>query len=163
MILIPVIAYWMLTDPKLTGPQAWIALARQVLVMLTIVGSGTYIVRLLQHAGRSSTPMKEFRLKRLDLDIDRASWLVELALEWQGEKETEIPAEMLDRLGRNLFADRDHHEPDSHPLETALSSIFAHAASMSLDVGPMKAAFDRKSLKGIEKEAAKEEKEKEKA
>ena len=48
---------------------------------------------------------EEFRLKRLDLDIDRASWLVEIMLEWKEEKGTGAPPEMIEKLGHGLFQD----------------------------------------------------------
>lgn len=46
---------------------------------------------------------EEFRLKRLDLDIDRASWVVEMAMEWKRETDGDvIPAAIIDGVTRNL-------------------------------------------------------------
>ena len=60
---------------------------------------------------------EEFRLKRLDLDIDRSSWIVEVALEWQEEKGGAIPQELLDKLTHNLFAYSQNEETIRHPYE----------------------------------------------
>ncbi len=36
---------------------------------------------------------EEFRLKRFELEIDRAGWLIEMAFEWREKFRTEIPAD----------------------------------------------------------------------
>ena len=46
-------------------------------------------------------------LNCLELDLDRASWVVEMALEWKDEKGTESPAELVQTRARNLFVDGD--------------------------------------------------------
>jgi hypothetical protein len=51
----------------------------------------------------SPTADEEFRLKRISLDVDRAIWVVETALEWQEQKQT-IPPQLLEQLSRDLFA-----------------------------------------------------------
>lgn len=56
-------------------------------------------------------------MKRLDLDIDRASWLVEMVMEWKEQKGTEIPEELLTRLSRNLFIEDGPKEECLHPAE----------------------------------------------
>jgi molybdenum-dependent DNA-binding transcriptional regulator ModE len=38
---------------------------------------------------------EEFHLKRMELDIDRASWFVEMAFEWKDEKGEEIPDALM--------------------------------------------------------------------
>src|SRR5262249_52895038 len=77
---------------------------------------------------------EEFRLKRLDLDIDRANWLVELALEWKNITKSEIPPELIDKLSRSLFATHDTESIDIHPVETLLSSVFGRDGSISIKV-----------------------------
>jgi hypothetical protein len=48
----------------------------------------------------------EFLLKQFELDIDRASWVVETAMEWHRDQQAEIPAPLLEGITRNLFSDR---------------------------------------------------------
>jgi hypothetical protein len=71
----------------------------------------------------------EFMFKQLELDINRASWVVEMALEWKDEKGRELPPELLDRLTRN-FSDKQHstpmklkHRQNLHPFCSGLPPI----------------------------------------
>lgn len=100
---------------------------------------------------------EEFRLKRLDLDIDRASWVVEMALEWKAEKGTEISEELLDRLTRNLFVDNEQTPEDLHPADQIASALFGASAAVKLKLGETgELTLDRKGInklaKGKEKE-----------
>ena len=67
---------------------------------------------------------EEFQLKRFELDIDRASWVVEMALEWKDEKGTEIPEELIERFTENLFKDQNIFESAKHPSEESGYSTF---------------------------------------
>ncbi|WP_269540454.1 hypothetical protein [Cerasicoccus fimbriatus] len=77
---------------------------------------------------------EEFRLKRILLDIDRASWVVELALEWRKDKDKEISSELLDRLTINLFEDKISPADARHPSEDMLATLLR--ASSRLRAGP---------------------------
>ena len=65
---------------------------------------------------------EEFRLKRYEIDLDRASWLVEMALEWKAEKGTEIPDSLLDKLANNLYAEDREEAVDLHPADQVASA-----------------------------------------
>ena len=100
---------------------------------------------------------EEFRLKRLDLDIDRASWLVEMMLEWKEEKGAEIPGELVDRLARGLFAGRSDREPTRHPSEDLAAALLSAASGIRVNVpGLGELTLDRKSLQTFAKSAQKE-------
>jgi hypothetical protein len=100
---------------------------------------------------------EEFRLKRLDLDIDRASWLVEMALEFKDEKGSEIPPELVDRLSQNLFASSGGIKPVKHPTEELSSVLFSALSSLKVSIpGLGEATFDGRQLKKAQKEAEKE-------
>ncbi len=92
---------------------------------------------------------EEFRLKRLDLDIDRASWIVEMALEWKEEKGTELPRELVEPLTRNLFvAHEARGDRVRHPGEDLASALLGASTQLNVQVpGVGEAKLDRRGLK----------------
>lgn len=100
---------------------------------------------------------EEFRLKRLDLDIDRASWFVEMMLEWKEEKGAEIPGALVDTLARGLFEQSSDREPTRHPSEDLAAALFSAASGIRVNVpGLGEVNLDRKSLHKFAKSAQKE-------
>lgn len=89
----------------------------------------------------------EFMFKQMDLDVNRASWVVELALEWKDEQGREIPPELLERLTRNLFRQSSTPE-DEDTGPTDVASILLGSASNLKVKAPTGAEleFDRKGL-----------------
>ncbi|MDD5361014.1 MAG: hypothetical protein PHN88_02710 [Ignavibacteria bacterium] len=75
---------------------------------------------------------EEFKLKKLEIDIDRASWLVEMALEWENERKTEIPELLIDRLSQNLFNDSKEEEVKLHPADQLASSLLGAASGLKM-------------------------------
>lgn len=74
---------------------------------------------------------EEFDIKRFQLDLDRASWVVEMAMEWNEEKEKEIPKELIDRLTVNLFQTKVS-EKIKHPSEEIISKLLEGSAELSI-------------------------------
>jgi len=77
---------------------------------------------------------EEFRLKRFDLDVDRASWVVEMAMEWQEEKGKEIPIELIQKLTNNLFTEEGQKNVQLHPADKFVSSLFGSSSEASINV-----------------------------
>jgi hypothetical protein len=99
----------------------------------------------------------EFMFKQLELDINRASWVVEMALEWTKEKGTEIPAELLDHLARNLFHRPNQTNEDVCEPTDLASLILGAAASVKMKTpGGAEIEFDHKGLKKALKQASEE-------
>ena len=99
---------------------------------------------------------EEFRLKRLELDIDRASWVVEMALEWKDEEGREIPGHLIERLTDNLFVTQDESKKVKHPSEDLTSAIISASSGITLKIpGVGEVAIDRKGIRKIEKELEK--------
>ncbi len=92
---------------------------------------------------------EEFRLKRMSLDIDRASWVVETAMEWQHENKQPIPDQLLAQLTRELFTSDDSATPIKHPAQE-LAAVLAGASSLRVQLPFGEATLDRK---GIQKAA----------
>ena len=98
---------------------------------------------------------EEFRLKRFELDIDRASWVVEMALEWKDEKGTEIPKELIDRLTRGLFSDQKDAKIPKHPSEELANALLSASTRLSLKIpGLGEASIDKKGIQKFKKAAS---------
>lgn len=137
-----------LTHPaKAQGVSEWFHLIRLPLLSAATAAALIYYIRwndvwFKRHAD------EEFRTKRFELDVDRASWLVEMALEWKEEKGTEIPRELLDRLSANLFDKPSEPTDAKHPSEDLLSALLTASAELNLNVpGIGTIRLDRKGAK----------------
>ena len=96
---------------------------------------------------------EEFRLKQLELDIDRASWVVEMALEWKEERGNEISPHLIEKLTENLFVQNSSSEKATHPSEDLASAIINASSGLSLKIpGVGEVALDRRSIKRLRKE-----------
>lgn len=96
---------------------------------------------------------EEFRLKQLELDIDRASWVVEMALEWKEERGNEISPRLIEKLTENLFVQNNPSEKPTHPTEDLASAIINASSGLSLKIpGVGEVALDRRSIKNLKKE-----------
>lgn len=96
---------------------------------------------------------EEFRLKRMALDVDRASWVVEMAMEWKDEKGAELPTELLTRLSAHLFEQGTTREEALHPADQLASALLGSAAELSVELPGGKGALklDRKSMRDLQK------------
>lgn len=131
------------------GNVEWIELLKLPLSFLTFVGLTVYFIRwqdgwFRQHAE------EEFRLKRLELDIDRASWVVEMIMEWQDEKGQRLPAELIEKLSSNLFDTHLGRRKASLPAEDLASALLEASSGFSINnpqLGEIK--MDRQSVKNF--------------
>jgi hypothetical protein len=122
----------------------WVAVGSQVGFAIAFIGVATFFIRwnnrwFQKHAD------EEFKLKRLDLDIDRANWLVELAMEWKNITKSEIPTDLLDKLARSPFLWEETKDHDIHPAETLLSAVFGKAGRINVEF-PGKLTMQRSDL-----------------
>lgn len=77
---------------------------------------------------------EEFKLKRMELDIDRASWVVEMTHEWKEEKGNDIPAKLIESLTRNLFEVDNTSKTTKHPTEDLASALFGAASNLTVKI-----------------------------
>lgn len=123
---------------------AW-SIVRSLLLGLAFGATALFYLRWLngwfeRHAA------EEFRLKRLELDIDRASWVVETLLEASTEGEGKVPPELVDRLTRGLFEEGSPTDPIQHPVDQ-LATLLRAAANVDLKLpGGAEVTFDKKGL-----------------
>lgn len=130
---------------------------RLLLSTLAFIAMAIYYIRwndlwFRQHAD------EEFRLKRMDLDIDRASWIVEMALEFKDEEGREIPQELINRLSANLFQSSDDYPSSKHPAEDISNALLSASSGISLRVPRFgEISIDRKGVSRLKKELEKTE------
>jgi hypothetical protein len=120
----------------------WIAVSSQIGFAVAFLGTFTFLIRWTNQWSQKHAN-EEFKLKRLDLDIDRANWLVELAMEWKNITKSEISADLIDKLSRSLFVADDGKEIDIHPAETLLSALFGRAGSVNFEIPGSKLVVQR--------------------
>ncbi|MCX7044191.1 MAG: hypothetical protein NTX50_01725 [Candidatus Sumerlaeota bacterium] len=90
----------------------------------------------------------EFHLKQFQLDVDRASWVVETTLEWKRALKDVIPTVLLDSITRNLFKSDDKpSESPMHPADQLASALLGTASKVRVQVGDTQLEFEGKNLK----------------
>ena len=104
------------------GVALWLGLVRLPLGALGFALTSIFFIRwndqwFRQHANQ------EFRFQQLALDVDRAGYVVEMLMEWQEEKDSEMPAMLVDRLTSGLFTDQTSEARVLHPTEDAISAL----------------------------------------
>ncbi|MFK4653656.1 hypothetical protein ABIF97_003590 [Bradyrhizobium japonicum] len=126
------------------------AFAKQTIVAIIFVATLFFYIRWMnrwfeQHASA------EFLLKQFELDIDRASWVVETAMEWRRDQQAEIPPPLLDGIARNLFTDRGIADDSHTAADDLASALVGNASQLKLKVGENELNFDRKGLANLGK------------
>jgi hypothetical protein len=127
-----------------TQPYWWYPLRLSVFTV-GFIGLLVYYIRWQDNWAQSHAD-EEFRLKRLELDGVRASWLVEVLLEWQREGKAEIPSELIERLGAGLFEVSAPRAGATHPVEDAIARVLGSSPSVQLDFPGGKVSLDKKSI-----------------
>ena len=111
---------------------------------------GWFLVRWQNEWSRKHAD-EEFRLKQFELDIERASWVVEMAMEWKGEKGEEIPDFLVERLSAGLFGAGG--EPAGKKPVDAVASMIRAASKAKIKLGDSaEVELDPKSIRRLEKE-----------
>jgi hypothetical protein len=131
------------------------ALAKQGSLAIVLIGTLYFYVRWMnrwfeQHA------MAEFLLKEFQLDIDRASWVVETALEWRRTAHEELPEPLLRGITRNLFVRIQAEETKLSAADELASALMGNAAGLKLKVGDSELAFTRRGIGKLSKTEIKE-------
>jgi len=90
----------------------------------------------------------EFNIKQFQLDIERSSWIVETILEWNKEKDSTFPIELMQQLTKNLFDyEKTKSEPIKHPADYLASALLGTASSVNINAGNAQLGFNGKNLK----------------
>jgi len=143
----------LLTSGKALGfAELWPILIKQVTFVGAFASILFFYIRwtnswFQQHAA------EEFRHKRLVLDIDRASWLVELALEWKEHAKEDLPDEIVRAMSHNLFMEpAEVPSPNISPLDELASRLLGTASRVRLNLPDgSEIGFGKKDLKRLDK------------
>ncbi len=122
-----------------------IATLKQFIYSISTIGSIVFMIRWMNRWFESHS-QAEFSLKKFELDMERASWLVETSLEWNDKKDGMMPEKLLESLTNNLFADEHKIESVQHPADQLASALFGTAKSAKLKLGDSEVDIDTKAL-----------------
>ena len=122
-----------------------IAGAKQLLYSAGAVASIIFMIRWMNRWFELHS-QSEFALKNFELDMERASWIVETSLEWKDAKGTAIPPELLDSLSSNLFENEAKVEQLQHPADQLASALLGTASAIKLKAGDSSIEVDPKKL-----------------
>jgi hypothetical protein len=84
----------------------------------------------------------EFQLKQFDLDIDRASWVVEAALEWRLHQDKPMPEHLLEK----------DESADMHPADYLASAILGRASAVNLKVPGGEISLTGRDIRKLQKD-----------
>ena len=119
--------------------------------MAIFVSIAVYYVRWENYWFQRSSD-EELRLKRMTLDIRRAHWFVELAFQWQDEFKETVPADIADRLTKNLFAELRSEDHPQHPYEALGSALLGVSGKVKVGPSGVEAEIDRKGVKQLKRD-----------
>lgn len=123
-----------------------LATIKQLIYIFGAVGSILFYIRW-QNRWFEQHSLAEFQLKQLELDMERASWIVETSLEWNDAKDDKIPSELLESLSRNLFREQSEKiEKLVHPADQLASALMGSASMIRLKAGDSELEIDPKKL-----------------
>lgn len=135
-----------LLNKSLSGNDLILTIVKQAFYTFGAVGSLIFFIRWMNRWFEQHS-LTEFHLKQFELDMERASWLVETSLEWKDAKGTAMPPELMQSLSTNLFSNRDDVEHVVHPADQLASAIFGSASAIKLQAGDSLIEVDPKKLK----------------
>lgn len=123
-----------------------IAGVKQLLYSIGAAGSIIFYIRWM-NTWFDKHSHAEFDLKQFELDMERASWLVETSLEWKDAKGTTIPPELLHSLSNRLFeTGSQQSEAVAHPIDNLAALIIGSSSSLKMKVGNADLDVDPKRL-----------------
>jgi hypothetical protein len=116
----------------LTSVQYLIAGIKPALLTVAMLGLIAWYLRWMNRWFERYADA-EFQLKQFELDIDRASWVVEAALEWKLSQDRPMPEHLLETISRNLFSKSEADDAsDMHPADYLASAILGRASALNL-------------------------------
>lgn len=96
---------------------------------------------------------EELRLRQLGIDVDRATWVVEVLSELKSETEKPIPDEVLVAITRGLFTGRDNTKAVTHPVEDVLAALLGSSREIEIDFPGGKVRADGRAVRRASRKA----------
>ncbi|WP_156925286.1 hypothetical protein [Nitratidesulfovibrio termitidis] len=132
------------------SPTAWSVIFTSIKQLTMTAGAAAILIFYLRwmNAWFSQHADAEFKSKQFQLDMDRASWLVETALEWNRYQYGQIPDLLMEGLTRNMFsADVSKKETEiQHPADMLASALLGTASRVKLKTEGAEIECDGKKL-----------------
>ncbi len=119
---------------------------KQVAVSVGFGFSVVFYVKWM-NAWASTHAEAEFKVRQFQLDVERASWAVESALEWKDTPDGKMPPELLQSITRGLFAEERQSTQEVRPADELASALFGSAARVRLATGNSEVDLDVKKLR----------------
>jgi hypothetical protein len=140
--------YYVVTLQKeLSVYQSSLILLKPFGLTIAAVGMAIFYLRWMNHWFEQHS-QAEFHLKQFQLDVDRASWVVETALEWKSSLGSVIPTILLESISKNLFRpETKSPETPLHPGDQLASALLGSASKVRMQAGNAELEFTGKSLK----------------
>lgn len=125
---------------------------RQATATALFVSTGIFYARWnTQWFQRRSN--EEFRLKRLEIDFDLASWVTELLFQWKKEyPDQPIPNDLIQSITDRLFSTTENEPPTAHPYDNLTSALLGATARLRLSPTGTEIELDRSGLKKLRSE-----------
>jgi hypothetical protein len=126
------------------------ALPTIVRLLAGVVGFAVIVILYIRWADQwfRQHADEEFRLKRMSLDVDRASWVVETAMEWEQQNKGPIPEQLLEDLTRGLFMPAAGSPAVRHPVEDLASAVLGASSNLEFEIpGLGKGMLSRRGIK----------------
>jgi hypothetical protein len=135
------------TVAQLATPQLILLVAKPVVLTLAFLGILTWYIRWMNRWFERHAEA-EFQLKQFELDIDRASWVVETALEWRQAQHSAMPDHLIEAISKNLFSRAEKDDgADMHPADYLASALLGSASGVKLKLPVGEIEYEGKALK----------------
>ena len=147
-----VVMIYRLYNLETTGTEVdyFLVGSRATMSLAFIVTAGFYIRWLNLFASRSAA--EDFKLKQLELDVQRASWLVELHFEsLAAGDENRFPVELMERLSKNLFSSEEYENESVTASDALASALIGSAGKLRLNIAGNELEFNKKGLSKLAK------------
>jgi hypothetical protein len=138
------------TSTEVTGVSTFYVPIKLTLSSIAILGLGLYYIRWNDNWFKRHAD-EEFNIKRFELDMHRASWVVEMALEWKNETQSNLPPELLNKLTSHLFEPANIYQSPKHPSEDILSAILNASSELELNHPMGSAKFNNRGANKLKK------------
>ncbi|MFL9498561.1 hypothetical protein ACJMQP_00740 [Rhodopseudomonas palustris] len=129
-----------------SDPPMITIIAKQILSSITLVATAIYYIRWLirQYQRYFDT---EDEIRKYQIDFERASWVVETALEWRKDQSTQIPDSLLIAISRRLFEfEKRDGDGDVSPADMLASALIGTASKVNLNTGIAQIEIDGRKL-----------------
>lgn len=112
--------------------EHWLVWARLGLSTAGLIAGLLYYIKWEDSWARKHAEA-ELSLRQFQIDLNRASWVVETCLEWKKDSEGQIPVELLKAITNGLFdSAQSSSEPVLHPADELASALLGSASKLKL-------------------------------